>query len=105
MAKYMNENWKQIRLDKLITKIGALESLVLAISSHLEYFLNHADEKLEDTDTLFYSQESLEGCSEFLSDVKNDIYCFKEQIDTEMKKKALEITGLSSDDFKIPDGI
>ena len=67
------ENWKEFRLERIYKKLSALETALFHVSMDLECFIEQTNNENLDIDSVIYGQETIEGVSELLADIKNDI--------------------------------
>ena len=76
-----NPDWINVRLDRLAKKVCALQTSLFTVSISLKEFLE-TDPK-DDIDSIIYGQQTIEGVSEFLDDLQNEIEQLSEQIGEE----------------------
>jgi hypothetical protein len=77
------EPWKQIRLDRVNKKLSSLEHVLRSIYNDINNYITNPEERNDLIDSLIYGNEALEGATELLGDIKNDIFSIIEQIDEE----------------------
>lgn len=71
----------KIRLESLYKKISALESTLMYVSLDLENWINTENDGEKCIESVIYSQETIDGVSELLGDVKNDVMSLSENIE------------------------
>ena len=67
-----------IQLQRINTKLTALETALYTVSNDLKSFI---EDDTDNTDLVLYGQVSILGVAEFLEDIKQDIILLNVQID------------------------
>lgn len=83
----MVENWKEVRLEKIYKKLSALETTLFYVSMDLESWIEEENDGEKCVESIIFGQEAIEGVSELINDVKNDVMCLSEQIEEENPEK------------------
>lgn len=79
----MNPEWIEVRLDRINKKLATLETALLNVSMGLESFI---EDKQDNIDSVIYGQETVEGTTEILGDIRNDLNLLVEQVKEEREK-------------------
>ena len=83
----MVENWKEVRLEKIYKRLSALETTLFYVSMDLQNWIEEENDGEKCVESVIFGQEAIEGVSELINDVKNDVMSLSEQISEEKTDK------------------
>jgi hypothetical protein len=75
----MNENWIEVRLDRIEKKLVALGRVAYTVSADMSSFLETEDDG-QDYDSIIYGQEVAEGLAELILDLSEEVSTLKDQV-------------------------
>lgn len=73
----INKEMLLIRLDRIYKRLSVLQTALMTVTDHLEYFLENEE---KDLDTIIYGQETISGATTILQDTQADINDLNETI-------------------------
>lgn len=85
----LNKKMLLIRLDRIYKRLSVLQTALMTVTDHLEYFLENEE---KDLDTIIYGQETIDGATTVLNDTQMDINDLNETINEDDGKDILPET-------------
>lgn len=76
------KEWKEIRLDRIYKELSALQDALFKVEEGMEFFIE-SEQSEQCIDSIIYGKDTVEGVSELISDIKNDIMLLIDQIKEE----------------------